>query len=689
MSQYAAEMIREIELYLENRARLMEHDLSAFREAYNANVREVEEAIRAAVPRGQQELAVLRTEEQRLKVREQELTDAVEEQEQLIQKLQDTQEEYAEENHAHEEYYSLYGTIIAEADRILNEAEREAHARIFKLTGLPEMLMEAREVIMDAKELREDPEPAALVTPEFSAYINDKREPWLNRTASFHDRIARLRADLEPMREEHRIMEHNFPYGEDSLQELEEQIAAAQEELERRQEALQETEAAQRDILPRMREILTRYCDQFADDYQARLHALWEHPSCLAVAELCDKVDIRVESGYVLRKFPHLLHLLYLYPGSPRPMALSGKYSVPCQEAYEQLYLDFNTGYDDEPVYQELREEAHECYCAPGKSAEPDDGLLNEWIGLPRLLILSEEELQYREAINYCIRNGMVSVSLLQRQMKVNYAVAARLVERMEEDGIAGPFAESRPREVLTDQVISLVLPRAKEGVLRAAIPALDRLRQRRRELFAEPIYTAEILRPGFLNRIKALLEQDPEMDFPALIMELRAKELDASVRMTGMFQQFAELYRETPEEILKTNQVYYAERELEQQEEAARLERELLEEQAELDREAAYRNAQMIAQAEQERARAEMEQTRSMIRQAELDRAAADRRAANELAEANRRAERAERDIRHQQARERSEANEQARRRCNTCANAGKCRMMYSPGPCAAFRPR
>ena len=41
------------------------------------------------------------------------------------------------------------------------------------------------------------------------------------------------------------------------------------------------------------------------------------------------------------------------------------------------------------------------------------------------------------------------TVSLLQRRLKLGYSAAARLMERLEELGVVGPFNGSDPREVL------------------------------------------------------------------------------------------------------------------------------------------------------------------------------------------------------------------------------------------------
>lgn len=64
-------------------------------------------------------------------------------------------------------------------------------------------------------------------------------------------------------------------------------------------------------------------------------------------------------------------------------------------------------------------------------------------------------------AVNVVLETGQVSVSILQRRLKLGYARAARIVDEMEEKGIVGPFQGSKPRDILitTDQW-ALVLPR-------------------------------------------------------------------------------------------------------------------------------------------------------------------------------------------------------------------------------------
>ncbi len=59
------------------------------------------------------------------------------------------------------------------------------------------------------------------------------------------------------------------------------------------------------------------------------------------------------------------------------------------------------------------------------------------------------DDPKYEEAVNYVIQTGQASVSALQRRFKIGYNRAARLIERMEREGIVGPSDGVRPREVL------------------------------------------------------------------------------------------------------------------------------------------------------------------------------------------------------------------------------------------------
>jgi S-DNA-T family DNA segregation ATPase FtsK/SpoIIIE len=66
-----------------------------------------------------------------------------------------------------------------------------------------------------------------------------------------------------------------------------------------------------------------------------------------------------------------------------------------------------------------------------------------------------EEEIddeKYREAVEFVREKGEASISMVQRRFRIGYNRAARIVERMETEGVVGPSDGVKPREVLRRQ---------------------------------------------------------------------------------------------------------------------------------------------------------------------------------------------------------------------------------------------
>jgi len=60
-----------------------------------------------------------------------------------------------------------------------------------------------------------------------------------------------------------------------------------------------------------------------------------------------------------------------------------------------------------------------------------------------------EEDGLYRQAVELVIATRQASISLIQRRLRVGYNRAARMIERMEEEGIVSPLESGKGREVL------------------------------------------------------------------------------------------------------------------------------------------------------------------------------------------------------------------------------------------------
>jgi S-DNA-T family DNA segregation ATPase FtsK/SpoIIIE len=59
------------------------------------------------------------------------------------------------------------------------------------------------------------------------------------------------------------------------------------------------------------------------------------------------------------------------------------------------------------------------------------------------------DDEKYQEAVEFVMERGEASISMVQRRFRIGYNRAARIVERMETEGIVGPSDGVKPREVL------------------------------------------------------------------------------------------------------------------------------------------------------------------------------------------------------------------------------------------------
>jgi len=62
------------------------------------------------------------------------------------------------------------------------------------------------------------------------------------------------------------------------------------------------------------------------------------------------------------------------------------------------------------------------------------------------------DDEMYDEAVKVVIETNQASVSILQRRLRLGYSRAARLIDIMEQNGIVGPYAGSKARDILVDR---------------------------------------------------------------------------------------------------------------------------------------------------------------------------------------------------------------------------------------------
>ncbi len=127
--------------------------------------------------------------------------------------------------------------------------------------------------------------------------------------------------------------------------------------------------------------------------------------------------------------------MLYAPIGNGKPKRVQGCFVADSEVEAVATYVksNFTTNYDQQ-VMEEIEKKSVQ------KTAEPEQEATAEELDGDNML---------PAAVDVILETGQASVSMLQRRLKLGYARAARIVDEMEEKGIVGPFAGSKPREIL------------------------------------------------------------------------------------------------------------------------------------------------------------------------------------------------------------------------------------------------
>lgn len=124
--------------------------------------------------------------------------------------------------------------------------------------------------------------------------------------------------------------------------------------------------------------------------------------------------------------------MLYLPPGTSVPVRVHGAF-VDDHEVHA-VVDDWKKRGKPNYVNEILNGDATEDILLPGENSESSD---------------DESDPLYDEAVSFVIETGKVSVSSVQRKLRVGYNRAARLVEQMETSGIVSSPGHNGAREVL------------------------------------------------------------------------------------------------------------------------------------------------------------------------------------------------------------------------------------------------
>ncbi len=153
--------------------------------------------------------------------------------------------------------------------------------------------------------------------------------------------------------------------------------------------------------------------------------------------------------------------MLYAPVGSSKPLRVQGCF---VSDAEVEAVCDFirsqrGASYD-EAVSNMIEREAQKC----GEKKKGFGGFESEGGDGATIGLFADKDPLLEKAIDVAVTEKKVSTSLLQRKLSVGYARAAKLIDFMAEMNVVGPYAGSKPREVLwTEQYYAEYKMRALE----------------------------------------------------------------------------------------------------------------------------------------------------------------------------------------------------------------------------------
>lgn len=130
--------------------------------------------------------------------------------------------------------------------------------------------------------------------------------------------------------------------------------------------------------------------------------------------------------------------MLYMPVGVPKPIRLQGCYvsDDEVERVVEFIKQTFTVEYD-ESIMAEIERQTE---IVNSTDSREDDGFSEDG---------DETDEKLEDAIELVVNAGQASTSAIQRNLKLGYGRAARLMDVMEKMGIIGPFEGAKPRQVL------------------------------------------------------------------------------------------------------------------------------------------------------------------------------------------------------------------------------------------------
>ncbi|MEW5700605.1 MAG: DNA translocase FtsK 4TM domain-containing protein [Candidatus Zixiibacteriota bacterium] len=154
--------------------------------------------------------------------------------------------------------------------------------------------------------------------------------------------------------------------------------------------------------------------------------------SCRIAFQVASKIDSRtILDGNGAEKLLGRGDMLFLSPGKAEPTRIHGAYI---------------SGAETTAIVEFLRSQMIEPEALPSFSATVENDGSGEEEGDE---VDDHGDRLFQEAAELVVRHQQGSVSLLQRRLGIGYQRAARLIDRLEEAGVVGPYDGSKAREVL------------------------------------------------------------------------------------------------------------------------------------------------------------------------------------------------------------------------------------------------
>jgi S-DNA-T family DNA segregation ATPase FtsK/SpoIIIE len=122
--------------------------------------------------------------------------------------------------------------------------------------------------------------------------------------------------------------------------------------------------------------------------------------------------------------------MLFVSPRFPKPVRLQSPY---IEDGKSLEFINYMKALFGKPEYIDIEEQ--------GGSSGDGSGADSPFTDDPLL----------EEAMQIILDSGIASASRLQRQLRIGFTRAARLIDTMEQLGIVGPPEGSKPREILVD----------------------------------------------------------------------------------------------------------------------------------------------------------------------------------------------------------------------------------------------